>query len=135
VERTKLLAVLTGVVVAGTVTLVALHHQLRVGWPVIAAAVAVWVAVSIALRVRAKAWGKERPVIDWWSVPHFGAGVLLAMFGTGGAIVVGIAVLWEGVELVSRVEEYPTNRVADVALAFSGWIIVNLATAGPFAAW
>jgi hypothetical protein len=120
---------------AGIITLVALHHRLEVGWPTLAATVAVWIAVSIALRVRATTWGKERPVIDWWSVPHFGAGVLLAMFGTGGAIVVGIAVLWEAVELVCRVPEYPTNRAADVAFAFAGWIAVNLVTAGPFAAW
>jgi hypothetical protein len=134
-ERTKLLAVLTVVMATGTVTLLALHHSLRVGWPVIAATLAVWVGVSIVLRKRPKTWGKERPVIDWWSVPHFGAGVLLAMFGIGGALVIVIAVLWECVELTCRVHEFPTNRVADLALALSGWIIVNLATGAPLTAW
>jgi hypothetical protein len=127
--------VLTGVICVGIGTMLALHHHTIVGWPVIIATVIVWAAVSVVLRVRADTWGKERPVIDWWSVPHFGAGVLLAMFGTGGAIVIGVAALWEGVELVSRVDEYPTNRVADIALAFAGWVSVNLIAGGPFAAW
>jgi hypothetical protein len=121
--------------VVGLATLLVLHHSMRVGWPTLAATAAVWVAISIALRMRADTWGKERPVIDWWSVPHFGAGVLLAMFGTGGALVLLVAILWECVEVASRVHEFPTNRVADVALAFAGWITVNVVTAGPFTAW
>jgi hypothetical protein len=134
-ERTKLLAALTGIMVLATVTLLVVRHPLIVEWPVIAGIATPWVGISIGLRVRAKTWGKERPVVDWWSVPHFIAGVLFGLFGIGGVLVLAIAVLWECVELVSRVTEYPTNRIADVAFAISGWILANLVGGGPFTAW
>lgn len=134
-ERTTLLAVLTAAMIVGIVTLLALRHERLVGWPAISLVGVPWVAVSIALRVRADTWGKERPVVDWWSVPHFVAGMLFGLFGIGGVLVAVIAIVWECVELASHVYEYPTNRVADVVLAISGWTIANLVAGGPFAAW
>jgi hypothetical protein len=108
------------------------RHALIVPWWVIAIAIAIWMATSAFLRTHAKTWGKERPVVDWWSVPHFLAGVLFGLFGIGVAWVIGAATLWEGVEIVSRTKEYPTNRVADIALALSGWIVAMLAGGGAF---
>lgn len=134
-ERTTLLAALTGAMIAGVATLLALRHERLVGWPAISLIAVPWMSLSIALRLRADTWGKERPVVDWWSVPHVVAGVLFGLLGVGGVLVAMIALVWECVELASRVYEYPTNRAVDVVLAISGWGIANLAAGGPFAAW
>lgn len=134
-ERTKLLAILSGVMVVGTSVLLFFHHPLIVDWRVIAVVLGVWLGISVVLRVKAKTWGRERPVIDFWSIPHFGIGVLLGLCGLSAGLVVGIATLWEAVEVVSRVREYKVNRVADLILAFAGWILANLLAAGPFTMW
>jgi hypothetical protein len=65
-------------------------------------------------------------------VPHFLGGVILAMFGIGLVWVAALATAWEGVELASRVDEYPTNRVCDIALAIGGWALVNAIAGGGF---
>ena len=114
------------------IALLAWRHALVVPWWVIGIVMAFWIAFSVALRTHQKTWGIERPVLDWWSVPHFVAGVLFGLFGIGVGWVVGVAAAWEGVELVSAVDEYPMNRAADVALALSGWILANVIGGGPF---
>lgn len=134
-ERTTLLAILTGAMIVGVATLLALRHERLVGWPAISVIAVPWVGFSVALRVKADTWGRERPVLDWWSVPHFVAGMLFGLLGIGAVLVAAIALLWECAELASRVYEYPTNRVVDVVLAISGWAIANLVATGPFAAW
>lgn len=121
--------------VVGVVILLALRHERLVSWPTIAVIGVPSVCFSVALRVRADTWGKERPVLDLWSVPHVVTGMLFGLFGIGAVIVAAIAILWECVELASRVYEYRANRVVDVALAVSGWAIANLVASGPFAAW
>lgn len=108
------------------------RHDLIVAWWLIAIAMALWLALSVFLRMHPRTWGKERPILDWWSVPHFLGGVLFGLFGIGVAWVLGAATLWEGVEIVSHSKEYPTNRVADIALAISGWIVAMLAAGGAF---
>jgi hypothetical protein len=108
------------------------RHALIVPWWVIAIVMAIWMAFSIALRTHQRTWGQEGRVVDWWSVPHCLAGVLFGLFGIGVAWVVAVAVAWEGVELVSAVDEYKTNRAADIALALSGWIVAMLAAGGAF---
>ena len=108
------------------------RHALIVPWWVIAIVMAFWMAFSIALRTHQNTWGKEGRVVDWWSVPHCLAGVLFGLFGVGVAWVVAVAVAWEGVELVSAVDEYKTNRAADIALALSGWIVAMLVGGGAF---
>lgn len=118
-----------------TVLVIALiwwRHALIVPWWVIAIVAAIWMAFNVALRKHPKTWGKELPVLDWWSVPHCLAGVLFGLFGIGVAWVVGAAVAWEGVELASNVDEYKMNRAADIALALSGWILAMLAGGGAF---
>jgi hypothetical protein len=131
-EHTKLLATLGAIETVLVIGLLVWRHALIVPWWVIAIAMAIWIAFSIALRTHQKTWGTEGRVVDWWSVPHFLAGVLFGLFGIGVAWVVAAAAAWEGVELVSAVEEYPTNRAADIALALSGWIVANLVAGGPF---
>ncbi|HTL33493.1 MAG TPA: hypothetical protein VL326_10225 [Kofleriaceae bacterium] len=108
------------------------RHAPIVPWWVIAIVMAIWMVFSIALRTHQNTWGKEGRVVDWWSVPHCLAGVLFGLFGVGVAWVVAVAVAWEGVELVSAVDEYKTNRAADIALALSGWIVAMLVAGGAF---
>ena len=66
------------------------------------------------------------------TVPHARGGVLLGLLGLGVAWVVAIAALWECIEIVSAVDEYPTNRAADILLALTGWIVANLVGGGAF---
>jgi len=108
------------------------RHALIVPWWVIAILMAFWMALSAVLRAHPKTWGKEGRVLDWWSVPHFLGGVLFGLFGIGVAWAITIATLWEGVEVVSSVDEHPPNRIADIVLALSGWIVANLVAGGPF---
>lgn len=134
-ENTRLLAVLGVAMTIAVGALVVLHHRLLVGWPVIGVLAVPWLAFTIALRVRQDTWGREGQIVDWWSIPHFVAGALFGLVGIGGATVAAIAIAWEAVELVARAEEYPANRVTDVALAISGWAAVNAIAGGRFAAW
>ena len=131
-ERTKLLTALGAIISVLVIALLWWRHACIVPWWVIAIAMAVWMAFSVALRTHQETWGKEGRVLDWWSVPHFIAGVLFALFGIGVVWVVGVAILWECIEIVSAVDEYPTNRAADILLALSGWIAANLAAGGAF---
>lgn len=131
-ERTKLLATLGAIMTALVLALLWWRHACIVPWWGIAIVMAIWIALSVALRTHQKTWGKEGRVVDWWSVPHFLAGVLFGLFGIGGAWVVAVATIWECVELVSAVDEFPANRAADIALALSGWIVANLVAGGAF---
>ncbi|HUS33362.1 MAG TPA: hypothetical protein VMZ53_32895 [Kofleriaceae bacterium] len=131
-ERTTLLGVLSAIMLLLVLGLLYWRHALIVSWWVIAIAIAIWLAFSVALRTHEKTWGKERPVLDWWSVPHFLAGVLFGLFGIGFAWAVSVATAWEGVEIASAVKEYPTNRAADIALAVTGWILAMLLGGGAF---
>jgi hypothetical protein len=85
-------------------------------------------AVGYALTKHRRTWGREERYLDAWSIPHFLAGTILFGLGFGLVWVVVIATAWEGVEIVSRVREYPTNRVTDVALAALGFTVATLAT-------
>jgi hypothetical protein len=89
---------------------------------------AIAAGVGFALTKHRQTWGREKRYIDAWSIPHFLAGTLMWGLGFGLAWVVAIATAWEGVEIASRVREYPTNRVMDVALAVFGFTAGTLVT-------
>lgn len=131
-ERTRLLTALGATLSAAVLALVWWRHACIVRWWAIAIVMAIWAACSVALRTHQKTWGKEGRVLDWWSVPHCLAGVLFGLFGIGVAWVVAVAVIWECIELVSAVDEYPTNRAADILLALTGWAVANLVGGGAF---
>jgi hypothetical protein len=131
-ERTTLLTMLAAFLSALVLALVWWRHACIVQWWVIAIALAIWAAFGVALRTHQTTWGKEGRVLDWWSVPHFLAGVLFGLFGIGVAWVVAIAIAWEAIEIVSAVDEYPTNRIADILLALTGWIVANVVGGGAF---
>lgn len=131
-ERTTLLTTLGAIFSALVLALVWWRHACIVPWWVIAIVMAIWMAFSVAIRTHQKTWGKEGRVVDWWSVPHGLAGVLFGLFGIGLVWVVAIAAIWECIELVSAVDEYPTNRAADILLALTGWLVANLVGGAAF---
>lgn len=125
VTLASILASITGIVIWQT------HHLLTRGW-VVGIVACVWVGSTAVLRARQDTLGIEGVVVDWWSIPHFMTGVMLAVVGMPLSYLVGIALVWEVIELYSNIPEYLSNRVADLALATSGWIIVNLCAGGGF---
>lgn len=131
-EKTKRLHVLSAIFAAAVIGLLVWRHNITVHWGVIAGTVTVWGGGGMALRTHDETWGKERRYVDWWSVPHFLGGVILAMFGIGLVWVAGLAIAWEGIELATNVEEYPTNRVCDIVLAVAGWALVNALVGGGY---
>lgn len=131
-ERTRLLQVLAPIFASAVIALLVLRSHRVVQWVWIGGASMVWGAGGIALRAHQKTWGRELRYVDWWSVPHFLGGVLLAMFGIGLAWVVAVAAMWECIELAAAVDEYPTNRICDIALAVAGWAVVNAIAGGGF---
>ncbi|HEY5944933.1 MAG TPA: hypothetical protein VIV40_05550 [Kofleriaceae bacterium] len=131
-ERTWLFGCLAALLSAITIIVIWQTHRLIVPWWGIAAVAAPWAGFDALLRHKQRTLGFERKCVDWWSVPHFFAGVLLGLFGVGVAFVAAIACVWEVVEIYSNVREYPTNRVADVVLAIAGWAAANLVAGGPF---
>jgi hypothetical protein len=131
-ERTRVLKILASVFAGLVIALLYWRSDRIVSWAWIGGAGAVWGGGGIALRTHTNTWGRERHYLDWWSVPHFLGGVLLAMFGIGLVWVAALATAWECVELASRVDEYPTNRVCDIALAVGGWALVNALVGGGF---
>lgn len=134
-ERTRLLAVLTGLLFTGAGVMVAQRGHALI--PVIAI-VAIVVAVGgfiALLRYRPKDLGFEGRFVDLWSISHFMAGVLPGLVDLGVLWVLVIALLWEVIELVCRVTEHTPNRVIDVLLALLGWTLVNAAAGGSMAFW
>lgn len=131
-ERTRLLQVLAGLFAMAAIALLVWRSHRVVHWAWIGAAGMVWGGGGIALRTHQKTWGRELRYLDWWSVPHFLGGVLLAMFGIGFVWVTLLAAAWECIEMAAAVEEYPTNRVCDIALAVAGWATVNAIAGGGF---
>ncbi|HEY4183399.1 MAG TPA: hypothetical protein VGM90_41530 [Kofleriaceae bacterium] len=119
------LAAITGVVIWQT------HHLLTRGW-IVALVAVVWVGSTAILRARQDTLGIEGAIVDWWSIPHLMSGVMLGIVGVPLLFIVGIAVAWEIIELTSHIDEYRLNRVADLALAISGWFLVNLCASGSF---
>jgi len=70
--------------------------------------------------------------IDFWSIPHFLFGAMLAslarafdvsVWGVALAMFI-VAVLWEVFEVVEHIPESRTNGVIDVVLAIVGFVIV-----------
>ncbi len=134
-ENKKLLALLGALFAAAVIGLLIVRHRLLVAWPALAVVAVLWAAFSALLRARPKTWGRERPVLDWWSVPHGLSGVILGLFGLGLVPTAIVAIAWEGVEIACHVREYNVNRVTDVILAFAGWILANLVASGAFTTW
>jgi hypothetical protein len=120
------LAAITGVVIWRT------HHLLTRGW-IVAVVAAVWVGSTAILRAKQDTLGIEGAIVDWWSIPHFMSGLMLGIVGVPLLDIVGIAIAWEIIELTSHIDEYLPNRFADLALAITGWFLVNLCASGSFA--
>ncbi|HEY5924561.1 MAG TPA: hypothetical protein VIV11_22940 [Kofleriaceae bacterium] len=120
-----LLALATAIVIWQT------HHPIVRSW-VIGAIAIPWVALGIVLRIKPDTLGVEGKYFDLWSIPHFTAGVLFALFGISLGWLVAIATIWEVVEIYARSREYPANRVADVVLAAAGWLLANAIAGGAF---
>jgi hypothetical protein len=131
-EKTWLLATL-GAVLAVIVAIIIwqTHHLIVRPW-VIGAIALPWIGLGVALRLNQDTIGFEGKYLDWWSIPHFVAGVLFGLFGISLAFVVAIATVWEVVEVYAQTREYPTNRVTDIVLAAAGWATANLLAAASF---
>ena len=125
-ERTVLYGILTLGTVAAAAGLAAVSWQPRAPTVWIAALVAAIVVGSAVLRVHRHGFGREGRYLDLWSIPHFLVGALLGLCGVGLVPLAVLVLAWELVEVVSRVFEYPTNRVVDVGLAIGGWCAVSL---------
>lgn len=134
-ERTRLLGVLTALTLLATSGLLIWRTELIAPVWAIAAVAAPWVALSIFLRIKKRSYGREGRVVDLWSIPHFIGGSLLGLFGIGIVTILVVTIWWEIVETISHVHECRANRVMDVLLAASGWILANLVFAGPFTLW
>jgi hypothetical protein len=134
-ENTKLLALLATLFGCLVVALVIVRHRLLVRWTVVVVVALAWFTSWLVLRLRRDTWGRERRVVDWWSLPHGLGGVLLGLLGLGGGTVVIVGLAWESVEVASRVKEFTVNRIADVVLGFVGWIVANLVSGGTFPPW
>jgi hypothetical protein len=132
-ERTLLFGILTGLTLTFTVALLAWRYAPIVPvWSIIALGTP-WMAFSIFLRIRRADLGREGRFLDLWSIPHLFGGVLLGLFGLGFVWIAILVVWWEGVEHVSRVFEYTTNRITDCVIAVAGWALAQYIVTGGFA--
>ena len=118
---------MTAVAAAGVITLVVVRGRLLVPLWVILAMAIPWAAFSVFLRLRRRGLGREGRYLDWWSIPHTLVGVLFALLRIEGVIVAAIAIAWELIEIGTRVQEHPANRVIDVVLAVAGWTATTAA--------
>jgi hypothetical protein len=134
-ERTGLFATLILALLAATVALFVWRGEPIAPWRTIALIAAPFVALGVFLRVRRDTWGRELPYFDLWSFGHLGAGLQLALLGFGLFWVFALAVVWEGIEIVCRVEEYPTNRVSDVIVALAAWPVGRWLFSGDYPLW
>ena len=87
--------------------------------------VAPWTALTFFLWSQRETYGREGRYLDFWSISHFGAGIVAWSIGVGAVWLIALAVAWELVEIVSRVHEYPANRVVDTLLAVGGWFLAD----------
>ena len=131
-EKTWLLGALGAVLSIITIVIIWQTHRLIVPWWGIACVAVPWAGFDVVLRKNLESIGAERKYIDWWSVPHYFAGVLLGLFGIGLGFVVAIAIVWEVIEIYSNTREYLANRVVDVVLAGAGWATAMLLAGGSF---
>ncbi len=134
-ERTRPFVALTALTLAMTIALLVWRTKLIAPVSVIAAIAVPWIAFSIFLRVKRDSWGREGKYLDLWSIPHFIGGMLLACFGIGFWLVLALTSWWECVEALCRVYEHKANRVIDVVLATSAWLLTQGAFGGSFPGW
>jgi hypothetical protein len=131
-EKTWLLGTLGAVLSVITIIVIWQTHRLIVPWWGIAVVAVPWAGVDVLLRAKQDSLGAEGKYVDWWSLPHYFAGVLFGLFGVGLIFVVAIASTWEVIEIYSNTEEYATNRVTDIVLAALGWASAMLICGGSF---
>ena len=132
-ERNGLFATLGILTAASTAALLYTRGDLICPtWTLLAIGIP-WIGFSLLLRLRRDTIGKEGPVLDLWSIPHFVGGVLLGLFDVPLLSITLLVVGWELVESVSRIYEHLANRVADIILALVGWLLAQLLFAGTFA--
>jgi len=84
-----------------------------------------WIALTFFLWSQRETYGREGRYLDFWSISHFGAGIVAWSIGLGVGWALALAIAWELVEIVSRVHEYPANRVVDTLLAVGGWFLAD----------
>ena len=87
---------------------------------------------------------KGEAAIDWWSLPHFAAGLVLGLLPIGWVVatvlIVGYEVVEAGLRRIKTAEgglfEYEswTNIAVDVVLGLAGFAIIHHAVA-PFLPW
>jgi len=131
-EKTWLLATL-GVIISIITAIVIwqTHHLIVQPWLIGVLGIG-WAGTNALLRIKQDSLGAEGKYVDWWSIPHFTTGVLFGLFGMHLSFVVALAITWEIVEIYSHTTEYPTNRIADIALAVAGWATAMLLADGSF---
>jgi hypothetical protein len=82
----------------------------------------------------------NRPDLDLWIVPNLLFGMLFALlllykskdqkaYIQGFFMIVFVALLWELVEIVSGVYEATFNRLADIMLIITGYILIGIGNA------
>jgi hypothetical protein len=131
-EKTWLLATLGGLLAVITAIVIWQTHDLIVPWWGVALVAVPWAGSDVVLRMKQRTLGVERPCIDWWSVPHYFAGVLFGLIGVPLGFVVVIATVWEVIEICSHTREFTLNRVVDVVLAAAGWATAMVVCGGSF---
>ena len=132
-ERNGLFAVLGILTATATAALLFTRGDLLIPtWGLLALGIP-WSAFSLYLRLHRDTVGREGPVLDLWSIPHFFGGVLLGLFDVPLLYVTLLVVGWELVEWVSRIFEHLANRIADIVLALAGWVLVQLVFSGSLA--
>ena len=129
-ERTRLLGALTALTLGLGLALV-IWRRAPIASPVVIAPItATFVGSVVLLRIRRDDLGAEGRFVDLWTIPHFVIGALFGLLGIDLAWTTALVVWWELVEVVSRVDEYPTNRVTDVVISVVGWAAAQWAWAG-----
>ena len=131
-EKTWLLATLGGLLAVISAIVIWQTHQLIVPWWGVALVAIPWAGSDVVLRIKQHTLGAERPWFDWWSVPHYFAGVLFGLVGVPLVFVVVIASVWEVIEIFSHTREFSMNRIVDVVLAATGWVTAMLLAGGSF---
>jgi hypothetical protein len=131
-EKTWLLAILGALLSIITLIVIWQTHRPIVPWWGVAGVALPWAGFTAVLRTNQQSLGAEGKYIDWWSVPHYFAGVLLGLLGIGLGFVVAIAIVWEVIEIYAHTREHAANRVVDVVLAIAGWATAQLLAEGGF---
>jgi hypothetical protein len=77
----------------------------------------------------------DRKPLDWWSIVHASAGVVMGLWQVPFPVMASFTIVWEVFEMSVPGfgdQEINANRINDIVLAWAGWItfagMVSLAT-------